>query len=387
MNFLWRYLLPLLLAMAPLAGADNNNVSIALSMACAGDLSAAYERIIRLNNETNDNHIHSAEILHIASALELILFANIDSAAALHLKAKRVNSAVTPPLAQLFLQGEICGGLNDVFYVSAVAIKQFVDAPLDLESRSEVALRSHQTLVTLLADSGLPHLAELHLLQCLQTDPEDAALHLRSILMTPAVFESSQHLKQTRTLLENRLNLLLANTSSLSLTSLNEFSLSSTFYLVYQGFSDVDFLTKLDQLYVTLHPALDESPLQLSSSDSFKHSKLRIGFVSSYFRRHSICKLFCGMIMGLDATAFDVFVFSSTPQSQEDSFTANLRESTTYIRIGKPLMQNKRLVTDQEIDVLIYLDVGMDPSMKIWASSRLAPIQVSTLESLLLPVQ
>ena len=44
-----------------------------------------------------------------------------------------------------------------------------------------------------------------------------------------------------------------------------------------------------------------------------------MGFVSAYFRRHSVCKLFCGLIRALPRDLFEVVVFSST--SRKDDFT------------------------------------------------------------------
>jgi len=52
--------------------------------------------------------------------------------------------------------------------------------------------------------------------------------------------------------------------------------------------------------------------------------KIRIGFVSSHFRRHSVCKLFCSIITNLDDSIFDVYAFSSLSESKEDERTKDL---------------------------------------------------------------
>lgn len=46
-------------------------------------------------------------------------------------------------------------------------------------------------------------------------------------------------------------------------------------------------------------------------------AKIRVGFVSSYLRRHSIGKLFAGIIAKLPRKRFDVVVFSSTSRTDD----------------------------------------------------------------------
>jgi protein O-GlcNAc transferase len=43
-----------------------------------------------------------------------------------------------------------------------------------------------------------------------------------------------------------------------------------------------------------------------------------------------------------------------------------------------PLITNRNLVVDAKIDILIYLDIGMDPATMAWAGARLAPLQCVT---------
>lgn len=339
-----------------------------LNEACSGNLNAALARTL----SSLKNEVHSAGLLHIRSALEFILYGEAELAVRLHREAKQYNATLVPPLAQLFLQKHSCGGLNDIFYVSAVIIKQLVDSTGDF---AEPLLAGHTTMVTLLADSGLNEYADVHLQRCRTLAPYDASFVFRSILATPAVYSSHDHLMETRVLLEKRLSSAMDNKAGLSLTELNEFSLSTTFYLVYQGMNDTSFLSNLSILYQYIYAPL--STIDPAVPHTIKpSSKIRVGFVSSYFRRHSICKLYCGLLTRLDRKTFDVYVFSSTARSDEDAVTKEIEAATHFLRIGKPLVQNRHLVVSNRIDILVYLDIGMDPAMKIWASARLAPIQV-----------
>lgn len=64
-------------------------------------------------------------------------------------------------------------------------------------------------------------------------DPTDSAVRMRSVLMTPGVFDSMGHIKKTRALLLERIAKLLGD-NSFRLSTLDEFILSPTFYFVYQ---------------------------------------------------------------------------------------------------------------------------------------------------------
>jgi predicted O-linked N-acetylglucosamine transferase (SPINDLY family) len=46
-----------------------------------------------------------------------------------------------------------------------------------------------------------------------------------------------------------------------------------------------------------------------------KGRKVKVGFVSNYFREHSVCKLFCEMIKGMDRDGFETHVFSGSTRS------------------------------------------------------------------------
>lgn len=231
-----------------------------------------------------------------------------------------------------------------------------------------------------------------HIRKALDLYPNEDALQFRASLMTPAVFESEIHLSDTRDLLENRIDALYesAHSGHLTIETLNEFVMSPTFYFVYQGRTDKDLLTKLHTSYSLAHPILSRIEVQPPIDPPIDRQalrpsaevarKIRVGFVSSHFRRHSICKLFCGIITHLNSSLFDVYVFSSLQETKEDQLTNQLRKkkSVEYVSIGSTYIPTRPEVLKRGIDILVYLDVGMDPSTSVWAASRLAPVQVCT---------
>lgn len=322
--------------------------------------------------------------------------ANIEYAGIFHEVAKDLDKKTIPPLAKLHLEGQSCNGLSDMFYIAAFTIKKLVDK----QYKASDVLNAHLTMLTLLSDSGFQLEAERHLEEALKLEEADfSSLKMRSILMTPGVFESMNQLYDVRGRLEGRLQNI-SEDSTFSLKNLDEFSLSPIFYFIYQGFNDAPFMQKLQNLYASAHPNLatykiDRRPTALLGTPADRRSldtndgdiaRIRVGFVSSHFRRHSICKLFCNVITGLsnhthitsngEKLGFEVYVFSGQDQSREDGFTTHLKHHVKeFVRIKKFTTTSRREVTSRFIDVLVYLDIGMDPSTSVWGASKLAPIQ------------
>ena len=75
-----------------------------------------------------------------------------------------------------------------------------------------------------------------------------------------------------------------------------------------------------------------------------------------------------------------IYAFSALQENHEDEYTkalkASLQSKEHFVHVGKTVISNRREATKRQIDVLVFLDVGMDPSTMIWASARLAPLQI-----------
>ena len=347
----------------------------------SGNIESAREEFLSIEGDAN--------AYHSLSALELLLNANVDNAVSLHKLGKRTDFTVIPPLAKRHLDGLDCAGVGDLFYVTAVIIKELVDTDKALPN----VLRGFKTLLTLTSDSGLHDASEAIMQTALTLDTHDASLRFRSAVLTPGVFESMAHIRRTRMLLENRVQYLSRPVANFTLSGLDEFVLSPTFYFAYQGYNDKHLLMQLQAAYIRAYPKLGSFEIDLplrkkqyyhqqsvetvggttnsvantaaSASTGVDHNmhttqsninkrKIRVGFVSSHFRRHSICKLFCGVLKGLDSALFDLFAFSSLQQNQEDAVTLALRNSgVNFVSIGMTFIQNRNEVVDRNIDILV----------------------------------
>lgn len=103
-------------------------------------------------------------------------------------------------------------------------------------------------------------------------------------------------------------------------------------------------------------------------------ARLRVGFVSAYLHEHVVERYFGGWIHGLDAARFERHVWYTGASA--DARTAALRAHVEhYAEPAGSFDDLAAALRAAELDVLIYLDVGLDPRQQALAALRLAPVQ------------
>ncbi|NJK60630.1 MAG: tetratricopeptide repeat protein [Oscillatoriales cyanobacterium SM2_1_8] len=101
----------------------------------------------------------------------------------------------------------------------------------------------------------------------------------------------------------------------------------------------------------------------------------RVGYVSSYMYRHTVGKLSVGWVEGSNPESFQVFCYhTGTPQ---DEITDRFQRSSHrfYHLPGRQWEGIAAQIRQDNLHLLVYLDVGMDPLMTVLAALRLAPVQ------------
>jgi predicted O-linked N-acetylglucosamine transferase (SPINDLY family) len=233
--------------------------------------------------------------------------------------------------------------------------------------------------------------AQKYFTQAEALDPEDQFLKLRNALMLPSVYSSQEQLLMARRSLEDRVSRISDNTSAASpslLSKLDHTAMPGTFYVVYQGLNDRDLVRGIQSAYERQFPVLCEvaDHLQLpppppmatpALATGGSRPKVRVGFVSPYWRSHSVCKLFCGIAHNLDRSKFEVVVFHGGSALEEDDMTTYGAANAKLVRVNKGFdLNNRHLLADQKLDVIVYSGLGMDTGEAKWAFGRMAPVQV-----------
>jgi uncharacterized protein (TIGR03032 family) len=150
----------------------------------------------------------------------------------------------------------------------------------------------------------------------------------------------------------------------------------TNFFAAYQGRDDRALHEKLGRIY--RGPDVTDNALASRGSDAARpDGRLRVGFLSAYFRDHTIGRLNLGRIERLERERFEVVVLSAT--AAEDRVAAAFEEAADrYVRLPRDLAAARALIAEQDLDLLLFTDVGMDSLTYTLAFSRMAPVQCAT---------
>jgi len=166
---------------------------------------------------------------------------------------------------------------------------------------------------------------------------------------------------------------------------LTEETAVNVFYLAYQGLNDRDIMRELAGLHRA--PQLVGRAFQPDfggevglGSPTYKvdgNRRIRVGFVSSFFAGHTIGHLMRGLVAQLSRQTFEVTVLSI--DRHEDEIAGFFKQhADRYLEVPRHLPTARRLIAEQQLDVLFYPDIGLDPETSTLAFSRLAPVQCTT---------
>lgn len=152
----------------------------------------------------------------------------------------------------------------------------------------------------------------------------------------------------------------------------------TAFHLAYHGLSDRSIQETIARFYLQASPDLAWVAPRLRAGERSPRgdSRINVGFVSTYFRHHTITKVTRGLIRDLSRDRFRVTVFHLGP---EDAWTREVVESADRsVKLTPPLPAMRDAIADEDLDVLFYPDIGMHPATYFLAFSRLAPVQCVT---------
>ncbi len=103
-------------------------------------------------------------------------------------------------------------------------------------------------------------------------------------------------------------------------------------------------------------------------------SRRRIGVISGMLQQHSVTKLFMSAFLELDRARFEVM--GICPRDQRDAWSDRYERELDgfYLGAGSP-RQWAQKIAELDLDVLVYLDIGMHALSSSLAALRLAPVQ------------
>ena len=201
------------------------------------------------------------------------------------------------------------------------------------------------------------------------------------------LFDNSTQIRQDRARYEAALQELQADTAMAGLWSapMGLEWCRFRFYLAYHGLNNRQLNEQLAQVYLHMAPSLAyTSPhlkqRQLQRWDGVR--KIRVAFVSAFLTHHPVGRTVQGYIEHLPRDRFEVLIFFITlqPNVDNDYLLINMqRWADTFVRLPvERIPEARELINAHQPDVLIYPDIGMEPTSFFLAFSRLAPVQALT---------
>ncbi len=189
-------------------------------------------------------------------------------------------------------------------------------------------------------------------------------------LMLPAIMGTREEVLESRAQFEHDLVQLTAKAQPLN-DPLKD-SAGANFYLAYHGLNDRDLQVKLARYYERVCPSLQYSATHCMTPKSDTHEKIRIGFFSKFLYNHSISICFSKIIELLSLRSqFEVFLISD--QTADATIYSNV--VGTQVRVPRNLVQAREIMASLKLDILTYLDIGMEPLSYFLAFARLARVQ------------
>ncbi len=103
--------------------------------------------------------------------------------------------------------------------------------------------------------------------------------------------------------------------------------------------------------------------------------KLRVGFVSCELRLHTVTRYFGEWLMRLDRDRFEVHAWHLDEIADEVTKRIAAQVHVLHHEPRMPVLELAAAIREARLDVLVYLDVGMDSRPQMLAALRLAPVQ------------
>jgi len=148
------------------------------------------------------------------------------------------------------------------------------------------------------------------------------------------------------------------------------------FYLAYQDADHRARMARYGALCARLMGAWQEAT-RLPIPARITRAQIRVGIVSAHIRDHSVWNAIArGWLQQLDRARYEVRLFHLGDAN--DVETALAKTLSTHYSYGKSdIVEWTQVILGHQLDVLIYPEIGMDPTTAKLASLRLAPVQAT----------
>jgi protein O-GlcNAc transferase len=236
----------------------------------------------------------------------------------------------------------------------------------------------------ILQEQGKPDDAVTAYDNALQINPSFVLARLaKCISRIPIIYPNQSSIETSRARYHDELvklrDVISLKTSQEIETAVEAIGKQQPFFLAYQGLNDRD----LQQLYGDLVCRIMSSKYpqfaaRLPLPSRHPDEPLRIGMVSGFFYYHAIWKIpIKGWIENINKDRFRLYGYYTGNKKDKETEIARqcFSRFTEDVHYFEKLC---KIIRDDNLDVLIYPEIGMDPTTVKLAALRLAPVQCAS---------
>ena len=148
----------------------------------------------------------------------------------------------------------------------------------------------------------------------------------------------------------------------------------TNFYLAYHGENDRELQCKTAAVYRRICPALNYVAAHADKPVPAGR-KLRVGLISQFFRNHSIGRTSRGLFAQLPREHLEATAIFVAPVVDDETSRAIRHDADNVLIVPRELRPAQDLIAAQQLDILFYQDIGMEPFTYFLSHARLAPVQ------------
>lgn len=207
-----------------------------------------------------------------------------------------------------------------------------------------------------------------------ESQPEDWSLEVRAATLLPWIYENEEAVGLWRERYQRNLTFLcqrLPHWSEVRRYPISHYT--QNFLLAYQGFDNRALFELLAGFWRQVLPPAPP----LSTVRQPLASQIRIGFVSSHFYRHPVMDCFSALLLALVEEGFEVSCFQ-VGQPYQDAVTTALQTQVHHyhdLSAESSIERLAEVIHQENLDILVYPEVGMETYTSLLALQRLAPVQ------------
>jgi predicted O-linked N-acetylglucosamine transferase (SPINDLY family) len=209
--------------------------------------------------------------------------------------------------------------------------------------------------------------------------PDDYTFKILKYLTVPSIYESLEEINFHRQRFTQGLQDLIQQTSLKTIeaqkSALAGIGRLTNFYISYQAQNDIDLQRQYGKLVHEIMAAnYPQWTALLSMPKLGNHGKIRIGYVSNYLHSYSGTLWLTGWLSYCNHESFEIYCYYTG--NEPDKVTQQFQENSNFFyHIPHNLSAVCEQIIADQLHILVFPEIGMNPQTMQMAGLRLAPVQ------------